>query len=224
MSNGKIYFIATPIGNLGDISERTREVLLSVDLVVCEDTRVSGRLLKHLKLKKSLLSLHQHSDDGKINHIIHETEIGKNIAYLSDSGTPGISDPGQKLARVARDLGVEIIPIPGPSALAAAISVSGMIEKEFYFAGFLPKKKGRETKFKELAMLNIPIIIYEAAPRIEKTLTGILRFFGPNMEVFLAREISKKFEEYWGGEIEVVINSLSTHIIKGEFTLIISKK
>jgi len=224
MSNGKIYFIATPIGNLGDISERTREVLLSVDLVVCEDTRVSGRLLKHLKLKKPLLSLHQHSDDGKINHIIHETEIGKNVAYLSDCGTPGISDPGQKLAKVARDLEVEIIPIPGASALTAAISVSGLVKKEFYFAGFLPKKKGRETKFKELTTLKVPTIIYEAAPRIEKTLTQILRFFGPSTEIFIAREISKKFEEYWGGEIESIINNLNSHTIKGEFTIIISKK
>lgn len=224
MTNGKIYFIATPIGNLGDISERVKETLSSVDLVVCEDTRIGGRLLKHLKIKKPLMSLHQHSDDEKINQIIHETEIGKNIAYISDSGTPGISDPGQRLAHISRELSVEIVPIPGPSALTAAVSVSGMVEKEFYFVGFLPKKKGKETKLKELAMLKVPIVIYEAAPRIEKTLTQIMQFFGQSTEVFLAREMTKKFEENWSGEIETIINGLSAHKIKGEFVIIVRKK
>lgn len=224
MSNGKIYFVATPIGNLGDISARAKEVLSSVDLVACEDTRVSGLLLKHFKIKKPLLSLHQHSDDAKISQIIHETEIGKNIAYLSDSGTPGISDPGQKLAKVARDLGVETIPLPGASALTAAISVSGMIEKEFYFVGFLPKKKGRETKLKALATLDCPIVIYESAPRLERTLLDIKKFFGDESRVFVAREMTKKFEEYWGGEIESVLNGLQRHTIKGEFVLIVSKR
>lgn len=224
MSNGKIYFVATPIGNLGDISTRAKEVLSSVDLVACEDTRVSGLLLKRLKIKKPLRSLHQHSDDAKISQIIHETEIGKNIAYLSDSGTPGISDPGQKLAKVARDLGVEIIPIPGASALTAAISVSGLIKKEFYFSGFLPKKKGRETKLKFLATLDCPIVIYESAPRIARTLQDVKKFFGDDSEVFIAREMTKKFEEYWGGGIESVINGIERHKIKGELVLIVSKR
>lgn len=222
MSNGKIYFIATPIGNLDDLSQRTKKTLSDVDLVACEDTRVSGRLLQHLKIKKPLISLHQHSDEGKISQIIHETEIGKNIAYLSDSGTPGISDPGQKLARVARDLGVEIVPIPGPSALTAAISISGLVEKEFYFAGFLPKKKGRETKFKELSNLSVPIVIYESAPRIERTLEDIKKYLGES-EIFVAREITKKFEEYWGGKIDIVLDGLPNHKLKGEFTIIVSK-
>jgi 16S rRNA (cytidine1402-2'-O)-methyltransferase len=224
MNNGKIYFIATPIGNLGDITERAKEVLALSDLVVCEDTRVGGKLLKYLNIKKQLVSLHQHSSNEKINQIIHETEIGKNISYLSDSGTPGVSDPGQKLARVARDLGVEIIPIPGPSALSAAISVSGMIEKEFYFAGFLPKKKGRETKLKAFSVFDCPIIIYESALRIERTLSDLKKHFGENCEVFIAREMTKKFEEYWGGDIKSIINSLSTHTVKGEFVLIVGKK
>lgn len=224
MVNGKIIFVATPIGNLGDISDRAREVLQSADIVACEDTRVGGKLLKHLNIKKPLISLHQHSDDGKIRQIIRETEIGKTIVYLSDSGTPGISDPGQKLAYIARDSGVEIVPLPGPSALTAAVSVCGLVVKEFYFAGFLPKKKGRETKLKELANLSVPIVIYESAPRIARTLGDIKKHFGHGSELFIAREMTKKFEEYWGGNIDEAINGLYTHTVKGEFVLIVSKR
>ena len=224
MSSGKIYFVATPIGNLGDTSLRAKEILSLVDTVVCEDTRVGGSFLHKLKIKKPLLSLHQHSDEEKIKRIVQETEIGKNFAYISDSGTPGISDPGQKLARIAREFDIPIIPIPGPSALTAAISVSGLVEKEFYFAGFLPKKKGRESKLKILATLKVPIVIYESAPRIEKTLNQILQFFGSDVEIFIGREITKKFEEYWGGDIELVISQLKNHESKGEFVLIVSKK
>ena len=237
MKNGTLFIVATPIGNLDDITKRAIEVLSTVDFVACEDTRVAGGLLHHLGIKKELISLHQHSSDEKIDYIIRELRRGKNIAYVSDSGTPGISDPGQALIVQIRNPNVEIrnkrnqiqnsniqiIPIPGASAVTAAISISGMVDKEFYFVGFLPKKKGRETKFKELAVLKAPIVVYESAQRLEKTLNDIKSHFGAGSEVFLAREMTKKFEEYWGGDISEIISDLKNHKIKGEFVLIVKK-
>ena len=221
--NGILYIVATPIGNMGDITKRAVEILSTVDFVACEDTRVAGGLLHQLNIKKELIALHQHSSDEKINYLIRELEAGKSIAYVSDSGTPGISDPGQKLVARSKEQGVRIIPIPGASAVTAAISASGMVEKEFYFAGFLPKKKGRETKFKQLANLSVPIVIYESAPRLEKTLLDVKKFFDSDAEVFIAREMTKKFEEYWGGNVEEIISDLKNHKIKGEFVLIAKK-
>lgn len=223
MKKGELYIVAIPIGNLADLTFRAKEILSAVDIVACEDTRVAGGFFHHLGVKKKLISLHQHSSDEKINFIVRELELGKSCAYISDSGTPGISDPGGKLVSVVRAQGREIqtIPIPGPSALTAAISVSGMIEKEFYFAGFLPKKKGRQTKFKLLTLLDCPIVIYESAQRIEKTLNDIESYFGENTKVFLAREMTKKFEEYWDGDVNEIISDLINHKLKGEFVLVV---
>ncbi|MFA5158490.1 MAG: 16S rRNA (cytidine(1402)-2'-O)-methyltransferase [Patescibacteria group bacterium] len=220
MSKGILYIIATPIGNMGDITKRAVEILTTVDFVACEDTRVAGGLFHQLNIKKELVSLHQHSSDEKIGFIIRELKAGKSVAYVSDNGTPGISDPGQKLVQTVRGAGVKIFPVPGASALTAAVSVSGMVEKEFYFVGFLPKKKGRETKFKELAELSVPVVIYESAPRLERTLNDIKKYFGENTKVFIAREMTKKFEEYWDGNIDDILSDLENHQIKGEFVLI----
>lgn len=223
MEKGKLYIVATPIGNMGDITKRAVEVLSAVDFVACEDTRVAGGLLHQLNIKKELVSIHQHTSDEKIAYLIREIESGRSCAYVSDNGTPGISDPGQELVAAVRKAGIEIRPVPGPSALTAAISVSGLIEKEFYFVGFLPKKKGRETKFKMLMGLECPVVVYESAPRLEKTLTDIEKFFGSSSQVFIAREITKKFEEYWRGNIVDLISDLKNHQIKGEFVLILKK-
>lgn len=227
MEKGTLYIVATPIGNMGDITKRAVEILSTVDFVACEDTRVAGGLLHQLNIKKELISLHQHSSEAKIDHIIRELEAGKSVAYVSDNGTPGISDPGQKLVQSVKrkvqndNLKIKIIPIPGASAVTAAISISGMVEKEFYFVGFLPKKKGRETKFKMLALLECPVVIYESAPRLEKTLNDLRIHLGGVCEVFIAREMTKKFEEYWGGNIIEIILDLKNHTIKGEFVLIV---
>ena len=146
MSSGMLYIVATPIGNLSDITLRALETLKSVDIITCEDTRVSRKLLDHFGIKKPLMSLHQHSGEEVIRKLVDLLIGGKNIAYITDGGTPGISDPGQKLVDsiklIANNSGkqITILPIPGPSAVVTAISVSGMVEKEFYFAGFLPKK------------------------------------------------------------------------------------
>lgn len=251
---GILFVVATPIGNLEDITLRAIRVLREVDLVACEDTRVTGKLLAHFDIRKPMISYFQHSKLAKVELIIEKLLNGENIALVTDAGTPGISDPGQELVTQIRqsviarsqsdeaiyqkrlprlDSGhksmarndnlIKIIPIPGPSALAAAASVSGLIEKEFYFAGFLPKKKGRQTKFNALKMLDCPIVIYENAMRLEKTLGDIREYWGDNTEVFIAREMTKMFEEYWGGPVGNVLGDLKNHQMKGEIVLIIKK-
>lgn len=222
---GTLFIVATPIGNLSDITLRAIETLKSVDLIACEDTRVTRVLLDHFEIKKPTISYFQHSQLSKIEYLISELSSGKNIALVTDAGTPGISDPGQELiARIKNyESRIKVVPIPGVSALTAAASVSGMIEKEFYFAGFLPKKKGRMTKFNALNKLDIPIVIYESANRLEKTLGDIKTYFGDKVEVFIAREITKMFEEYWGGNIDEVISDLAKHQMKGEIVLIVNK-
>lgn len=223
---GSLFVVATPIGNLSDMTLRAIETLKSVDIVACEDTRVTGNLLKYFDIKKPLVSYFQHSKIAKIEQLIEELNNGKNIALVSDAGTPGISDPGQELiSRIKnQEERIKVIPIPGISALVAAVSVSGMVVKDFYFAGFLPKKKGRETKFKQLNLLDIPIVIYESANRLEKTLEDTRRYFGSDVEVFIAREITKMFEEYWSGKIDDIAKDLKNHQIKGEIVLIVRSK
>jgi 16S rRNA (cytidine1402-2'-O)-methyltransferase len=267
MDKGTLYIVATPIGNLGDITLRALETLKSVDLIACEDTRVTGVLLKRYDIKKPMMPFHQHSSEKVIGELVDRLNRGENIALVTDSGTPGISDPGGILVgRIRRvnvhhpkqregssnanklpsglepvlilskdsSLGaqndvkektqndlIKIIPIPGPSAVAAAVSVSGIVEKEYYFAGFLPKKKGRQTQFKRLVIIKVPIVIYESALRLERTLGDIKTYFGEKAEVFIAREISKMFEEYWGGNINFVISDLKNHQLKGELVLVV---
>jgi 16S rRNA (cytidine1402-2'-O)-methyltransferase len=222
---GTLSIVATPIGNISDMTLRAIETLKSVDLIACEDTRVTGNLLKHFEISKPLISYFQHSKIAKIEQLIEELNNGKNIALVSDAGTPGISDPGQYLISQIRDQypEIKVVPIPGVSAVVAATSVSGLVDKEYYFAGFLPKKKGRETKFKQLNLLDIPIVIYESANRLEKTMEDIRRYLGEDTEVFIAREITKMFEEYWGGKIDDILKDLKNHQIKGEIVLIIKK-
>ena len=245
---GKLFIVATPIGNMGDITLRAIETLKDVDFIACEDTRSTGKLLSLLCIKNKMVALHQHSRVKSIESIILNIEKGQSVAYVSDAGTPLISDPGQKLVQAIRNCHsdppmareesqnvkgsfagtqddiIEVIPVPGPSAVVAAVSVSGLVNKEFYFVGFLPKKKGRQTKLKELANVDAPIVIYENALRLERTLTNIVEYFGKNVEVFVAREMTKLFEEYWGGNIDNVIADLKNHKLKGEVTLIVRKQ
>lgn len=247
---GILYIVSTPIGNLEDITFRAVRILEEADAVLCEDTRVTKKLLDHYHLDKKLISYFQHSKLSKVDSIIKMLEEGAKLALVTDAGTPGISDPGQSLiAQIQKSKikmqnygehfvlgsinngameqwsnGIRIIPIPGPSALTAAASVSGMIEKEFLFAGFLPKKKGRQTKFRELAKLNTPIVIYESANRLERTLEDIKDYLGSNTEVFIAREITKIYEEFWGGKILEVLRDLENHTMKGEIVLVVKRQ
>jgi 16S rRNA (cytidine1402-2'-O)-methyltransferase len=215
---GKLFVVSTPIGNLSDITLRALETLKSVDMIACEDTRHTLQLLNHFEIKKSLISYHQYSKIGKIEQIISTILDNKDVAIVTDAGTPGISDPGEILIHEAIKNKIEVVPIPGVSAAITALSVSGLPTDEFVFIGFLPHKKGRQTKLKELATLNRTIILYESPFRIIKLLNELLEFVG-DRDVAVCRELTKKFEEIYRGKISEVLPEIKE---KGEFVVILS--
>lgn len=226
----KLYIVATPIGNLGDITIRALHILEEVDLILCEDTRVTRKLLDYYNIKTPVESYHQHSKIKKINYIIDLLKRGKNLALVSDSGTPGISDPGNKLIQLLiTDYGlpIDIIPIPGPNVLATIASISGFPMDKFVFLGFPPHKKGRQKFFKELANYKYPVIIYESPYRIIKTLKEVLKSYqlqAKKLEIVVGRELTKMFETIYRGKIEEVIEQIEKNKIKGEFVIVIKKK
>src|SRR3989344_4787817 len=199
--NGKLYIVATPIGNMEDITLRAIRILGEVDIVFCEDTREGKKLLNHYKINKPVDSFHAQSLDGKIEKIIKLLAEGKNIALISDAGKPGISDPGVVLVKKVREAlpDISVITIPGPSALTAALSISGIPTAEFIFYGFLPHKKGRETIFKEIAELKRTAVFYESPHRIMKTLESLKSHLAENRLVAIARELTKIYEEVFRG-------------------------
>jgi len=213
----KLYIIATPIGNLDDITLRALNILKSVDLVLCEDTRVTRKLLEHFGIKTPVQSYHQHSDNKKTDYILDLFKQGKNIALVSDSGTPGISDPGNKLVEDAFREEIEIVPIPGPSAMTAIASVAGIPMDKFIFMGFPPHKKGRQTMFKEISESKYPVIIYESVHRIIKTLKELQVF--NDFDIVVGRELTKKFETIYRGKISEVVPQIEP---RGEFVVIIN--
>ena len=213
----KLYIVSTPIGNLGDITLRALEILKNVDIIACEDTRHTLGLLNHFEIKKPLISYHQHSKDSKVEQIIDTILDGQNVAIVTDAGTPGISDPGEYLIKKAIENNIEIEPIPGVSAAITALSISGLPTDEFIFIGFLPHKKGRQTKLKEIAKENRTIILYESPFRIKKLLGELLEFVG-DREVSISRELTKKFEETYRGKISEVSLRVKE---KGEFVVVI---
>ncbi len=232
------YIVPTPIGNLEDITLRAIRVLKECDLILCEDTRVTRKLLNHYDIKTQTRSYHAQSKLTKIDGIIEELREGKNIALVSDAGTPAISDPGSllikrireslggptsKLAEEVRPLGIEIISLPGPSALTAAHAASGVVGGEFVFLGFLPHKKGRETLFKEIADAARPYIFYESPHRLLKCLESLEKF-APTKRVFVAKEISKIFEEYFAGSPKEILDIFRANLdkLRGEFVIIVS--
>jgi len=218
-----LYIIGTPIGNLKDITLRALEVLKEVDLILCEDTRVTKKLLEHYQIKKPLLNYHQHSRLKKVNYILELLKQGKNLALVSDAGTPGISDPGNLLVYEAIERlreKVEIIPIPGPSAATAAASISGFPMDKFLFLGFPPTKRKRKKFFEAVVKSKYPVIFYESPYRIIKTLKELSSFIS-DREVVVCRELTKKFETIYRGEIEEVIKEIEKDIIKGEFVIIV---
>lgn len=216
----KLYVVATPIGNLSDITLRALEVLRSVDVIACEDTRQTIKLLNHFEIKKELISYHAHSGLAKIEKLLELLKEGKEVALVSDAGTPGVSDPGEPLVRAAISAGVEVIPIPGASAAITALSASGLSTDEFVFIGFLPHKKGRQTKLKEIASEKRTIIIYESPYRIKKILNELLEFAG-DRKVAVFRELTKKFEEAYRGKISEVKDKIKE---KGEFVVVVERK
>jgi 16S rRNA (cytidine1402-2'-O)-methyltransferase len=224
-----LYIVATPIGNLKDIGIRALEVLRSVDLILCEDKRVTQKLLFEYQIEKPLLSYHQHSKIQKIDHIISLLKEGKDLALVSDAGTPSISDPGGRLIeKVTETFGdkIKIIPVPGPCALTCAASVSGFPMDRFLFLGFPPKKKKRKKFFKEVLESKYPVIFYESPYRVIKTLSelqDLAKNFNLEPKVVVARELTKKFETIYRGKIGEVIEKIKNDKIKGEFVIIIRK-
>jgi 16S rRNA (cytidine1402-2'-O)-methyltransferase len=222
----KFYVVATPIGNLGDITLRALETLKSVDLILCEDTRVTKKLLEKYSINRPTMSYHAQSKLSKTDKIFELLEEGKNLALVSDAGTPGISDPGALLVSQIKDHlshGVDVIPIPGATALITALSGSGLPTHEFTFLGFLPHKKGRETLFKEISAAKRTMVFYESPHRILKTLESLVKFC-PDKKVCVARELTKIYEEFKTGTPAEVLEYFRNNTDKqrGEFTVIVA--
>jgi 16S rRNA (cytidine1402-2'-O)-methyltransferase len=192
---GVLYLVATPIGNLADASPRALETLRSADLVACEDTRTTRKLLTHYGIAARTVALHEHNERAAAKGLIDALRQGKNVALVSDAGTPALADPGAFLVAEAHRAGIRVSPLPGPSAAAAAISASGFAVGRFLFAGFLPAKAGERRKALEALDVPWPIVLYEAPHRIRDTMTDLLARFGAEREIVIARELSKKFEE-----------------------------
>lgn len=223
MKNG-IYVVATPIGNLGDMSARALEVLSAADIIACEDTRVTKKLftLLGLSLKKTFIPLHDHNEEQQAQQLIDLVNDGKIIAQVSDAGCPLISDPGFKLIRECRRQGVYVCTIPGPCALICALQLSGLPTNSFMFAGFIPNKdKARGDLFNKLKDIDTTLIFYETANRIVKTLTQAAEFFG-NREMAVAREITKVYEECLNGTAQELICHFQEREPKGEMVLMIA--
>lgn len=217
---GKLYLVATPIGNLEDISQRAIDTLSSVDLILCEDTRESGKLLSYYGIKNQLMSYYSQVEDQKIPFILNLLKEGKNVALISDSGTPCISDPGSKLVRACVENEVRVVPIPGPNSIIPAIVLSGFQINSFFFEGFIPQKKGRRTKLEEIAKRKEMTVFFESPYRIEK-LINELNELCPDREIALCRELTKKFEEVIRGKISDILKKLPSLKLKGEFVVVI---
>lgn len=223
-----LYVVATPIGNLEDISQRALRILSEVDLILCEDTRQTQKLLNFYGIKSKTLSYHQHSKFEKIDYILGILRGGKNLALVCDAGTPGISDPAGKLVLEARACGIAVYPIPGPSAIAAAASISGLPMDRFLFLGFPPQKNKRNKFFEKVVDSEYPVIFYESTYRIIKSLQDL--FFQSvkktgedGIKVVVCRELTKKFETVYSGSIKEVIEELRTGETRGEFVVMVNK-
>ena len=220
----RLYIIPTPIGNLKDLTLRSIELLNKVDLILAEDTRVSQRLLNHYKIKSTLLPYNVFNENKLTDKYIKHLTDGKNMGIVSDAGTPCISDPGYKLVNNCRQLNIEVISIPGPSSLISALSISGLPTDSFYFEGFLPKKKGRKTKFEFLSSIPSTVVLFESPYRLVKTVNDILSFMG-NRQICICKELTKVYEEVMFGCVTDILRLLSKiDKLKGEYVIIIAKK
>lgn len=218
-----LYIVSTPIGNLEDITLRAIRILKSVDFIVAEDTRHVQKLLHHYEIHRPVFSFHSYSSQEKLQKIIAELKNGKSYALVCDSGTPGISDPGYGLIRAALDVGISVIPIPGPSALLAALVASGLEMHHFVFYGFLPLKKGRQTLLKSWHSEDRTIIFYESPHRIKRTLDELLQILGPDWNIVLARELTKIHEEFIRGSLSQITEDFKKRTPKGEFVVLLQK-
>ncbi|MCD4694483.1 16S rRNA (cytidine(1402)-2'-O)-methyltransferase [bacterium] len=226
MSN--LYIVATPIGNLEDVTLRALRILKEVDYALCEDTRVTKKLLDYYKIKTKTISYHQHSNVSKVDYILRLLKEGNDLALVSDSGTPGISDPGGKLvAEVVENLGndIKIESVSGPSAVTTALSISGFPTDKFIFMGFPPHKKGRQKFIKEILENKYTTVLYESKHRIIKLLEELNKFQKKELEIVVCRELSKMHESIYRGDVLEILNELnsSSNNLKGEFVVIVKK-
>ncbi|MDD3875000.1 MAG: 16S rRNA (cytidine(1402)-2'-O)-methyltransferase [Bacteroidales bacterium] len=220
----KLYVVPTPIGNLEDMTYRAVKVLKEVQLILAEDTRTSAFLLKHFDIETKMKSYHKFNEH-KISSFVEELfDHYRTIALISDAGTPGISDPGYLIVRKCIDAGIETECLPGATAFVPALVNSGLPNDKFLFEGFLPVKKGRQTKLKELAECQFTFVLYESPFRVIKTLNDLSLFLGKDRRISVSREISKKFEETYRGTVEMCIQYFSEKSIKGEFVFVIEGK
>jgi len=222
-----LYIVATPIGNLEDITLRAINVLTNIDLILAEDTRVTKNLLDRYNIKKEIISYHQHSGFKKIDRIIETLKEGKNLALVTDAGTPGINDPGNYLImKILEEIpDLKIVPIPGANAAITALSISGFPTDKFVFLGFPPHKKGRQTFFKNIAIYDETVVFYESKHRILKALDELKKLSNiDNRKIMIGRELTKQFETIYRGDIEHITQSMKGDNLLGEFVVVIANK
>jgi len=219
---GALYVVATPIGNLQDITLRALETLKTVDLIAAEDTRHTKKLLQHYGIETPLISFHQHSGAGRIEQIIRRLQAGESVALVTDAGTPGISDPGGALVEAAHKAGIRVVPVPGASAVTAILSVAGLPAHRFRFEGFPPRKEGARRKFFEsLQGEDAPVVFYESPHRLLKTLQTAYEVLG-DCGIVVGRELTKQFEEVFRGRLSEAIAHWQAKPPKGEFAIVLS--
>jgi 16S rRNA (cytidine1402-2'-O)-methyltransferase len=218
----KLYVVPTPIGNLEDITLRAINILREVDFILAEDTRTSSHLLRHLGIEKPMYSHHKFNEHATVGRVAESINAGKDVALVSDAGTPGISDPGFLLVRKCVEEGIEVVTLPGATALIPAVVQSGFPCDRFCFEGFLPQKKGRMKRLQELATESRTLVLYESPYRVVKCLEQIAETMGEQRRVAVVREITKKFEETVRGTVAEVIEHFKAHEPKGEFVIVVA--
>ena len=224
METAKLYLVPTPIGNLDDMTFRAVKLLKSVETILAEDTRTSGKLLKHYGIETRMQSYHQFNEHKVLEGLVSRIQQGESMALITDAGTPGISDPGFLLVRACVEQGIVVDTLPGATAFVPALVNSGLPCDKFYFEGFLPHKKGRQTRLKLLAEMPVTIALYESPHRLEKSLTQMIEFFGADRQVSVSREISKLFEETVRGTLTEVAAHFKQNPAKGEIVMVIEGK
>jgi 16S rRNA (cytidine1402-2'-O)-methyltransferase len=224
MNLGKLILVPTPIGNLEDITLRGLRMLKEADAILAEDTRVSGKLLKHYDIQKPLWSYHAHNEHKQLQHLISELQSGKTLALITDAGTPAISDPGFLLVRACLKENIAVDALPGATAFVPALVKSGLPSDAFCFLGFLPEKKGRQTAFTKLQTEEKTMVFYESPHRLIKTLTQLIEFLGEDRPCSVSRELTKMFEETINGTLLEVLTHFQTHTLKGEFVIVVQGK
>jgi 16S rRNA (cytidine1402-2'-O)-methyltransferase len=220
----KLYIVPTPIGNLDDITIRAVKVLKKVDLILCEDTRRSKKLLNHLGIKSQLRSHHKFNEHSEVEYIVKKIKEDRNVAVISDAGTPGISDPGFLIVRTCLENEIEVECLPGPTALIPALMVSGISSDKFIFEGFLPIKKGRKTKLSILALEKRTMIFYESPHKLLRTLLDFENSFGPKRKISVSRELTKLYEETIRGTVEEMKEIYKSKKPKGEYVIVVEGK